>query len=239
VTNKWAKLHFACRFQTGKEQVLRSCSVDAITVVMAVLRELSRPKAKLFEVAGFFSGISRRGSSGLSVKIQTKGLRDEFARLVVGALKIFSTSTESHWINMVGSWSHIADGFPEYADWDAAEVLNVLESCKHLTPAQVQQCLKASYPEDKELTLGEDMLDAQDAIQKEAAAKNSLRSSRKDAEEVRAQAATQRYKTAVRKGFHGIDPETGEARTHMEQDIVSRIHVTGRWELDGDMAQTR
>jgi hypothetical protein len=189
VTNKWAKLQFACRFKPGKEQVLRSCSVDAITVVMVVLRELSRPEAKLFEVAGFFPGVTRRGSSGLSVKMQTMGLRNEFARLVVGALKVFSTSTESHWISIVGAWSHIADGFPEYVDWDAAEVLIVLQSCKHLTQSEVQQCINASYPDDQELTLGQDMLDAQDAIQKEAAVKNSLRSSRANAEEVRAQVA--------------------------------------------------
>jgi hypothetical protein len=167
VTNKWSKLKFACRFQIGLEQILRSCSVDAPTVAISLLRELSRPGLDLFVATDKFAKIPRRGSWAQASFMQTMALRNDFARLVVGALITFRASTDNVWIGIIDAWRHIKDGIPDFADWDAAEVLVVLAACKGLSEEEIQECMKASYPADIAINLGQDMLDEQESIEKE------------------------------------------------------------------------
>ena len=153
VTNKWTKLQFACRFHPGKEQLLRSCSMDACTVAIAILRDLVSQQDDLFGVSNRFAKVPRRGSSAGSVNMHTMALRNDFARLVVGALITFHDSKDSVWMGIMDDWKHQEDGIPEFADWDAAAVLMVLAACNGLTEAEIETCMKASYPEDPGLTL--------------------------------------------------------------------------------------
>jgi hypothetical protein len=241
VTNKWEKLQLACRFTPGQEQILRSCSVDGCTVIVALVRELCLPGVDIFEVAGKLSKTCRVGSKGVHVKLQTKALRDDFARLVVGALKVFHTSTEDTWKDIIDTWSNIPDGTPDYVDWDAAEVLSVLAACKDLTVAEIEQCLQASYPDFAGIDINQDMDEEQEALNKEIIQKQSLRTSRALADDKRSQAATDRFKNQMQKGFHGFDTATGQMRTKMGDgsDILDRIHISSRWEIDSNINQTR
>jgi hypothetical protein len=85
------------------------------------------------------------------------------------------------------------------------------------------------------------MLEEQEALQREIVGKQTMRSSRAEAEEARNKVVTERFKTALRRGFHGFNSENGTFRTAMTNniDIVDRIHVTGRWDIEGNPTETR
>jgi hypothetical protein len=241
VTNKWTKLSLACRFNKDKAQVVRSCSVDACTVVIALMREVCVNEVEVFKIASGLTKPSRQGSTSELVRLQTSGLRNDFARLVVGVLKTFAKSKDEPWMSLNLAWDHIEDGYPEFADWDAAEVLVMIAACSNMQESTVQRCIQASYPLEQQLTLDDDMKEEQEQQQKAAIDKKTLRTTRAAAEESRTQVAMERFKTALRRGFHGFDSKTGAMRTKMTDgsDIMDRVHVSGRWEQGGKQDQTR
>jgi chemotaxis protein histidine kinase CheA len=207
------------------KQSVRSCSIDVVTFVAVALGEL-------FEDAPTVLFTQQLPPPIENSKLKLcNGLREDIARVVLGAVILYGADGEDDAPFCLRDWDAIQDGVPNDTDWDAFSVLDVLWSL-HKSKFTVEELMVASFPK-KEDDLGESI----DLDKKEMTSdvltgnktKAPMRSQRsKEGAEWERQLILRFYQQLER-AYWGYDESVGELQVRPPHDVRERVAITGLW----------